>query len=271
MTRVRIILFSIAILATIGIYLLPQYVVEDKKEKVALSEPLESEENHGQVGQDIPENLQATINTYKELMLNSESLEKSAIFADSLAEAFKNGFFFDSAAHYLGLAAREIKSLEAYKKAGDAYFEAFNFAVSESKRNTLGIQAREFYQMVLDSNPKDLDAKANLAVTYVTSAAPMQGIMILRGILEEDPSHELALFNLGLLSITSGQFENAVGRFTTLLENHPDNQEARLYLGYCYLETRETEKARKELESILNSDAEESIKATAQGYLESIN
>ena len=271
MTKIRIILFLIALIAVVGIYQLPRNVVEDKKEKVALSEPLDPVDNHSQTGQEIPENLQVTINTYKELMHNSVSPEKSAIFADSLAEAFKTGFFYDSTAHYLGLAAKEIKSVEAFKKAGDAYFEAFNFAVSESKRNALGIQAREFYQMVLDTNPGDLDSKANLAVTYVTSAAPMQGIMILREILEEEPAHELALFNLGLLSITSGQFENAIDRFTTLLENHSENQEARLYLGYCYLEIGDTEKAQNELESIIDSNAEESIKATARGYLESIN
>ncbi len=270
MTKTRIILFLIAAIAIIGIYQLPRVVVEDKQEKVELSEPLESEENHASENRSLPDNFTSSINSYKELMLNSESKEKRFIFADSLAEAYKSAFFYDSAAYYLETIAQELKSVEGYRKAGDAYFDAFNFAVSESKRNSLGQKAREYYEKVLEIQPGDLDAKANLAVTYVTSSAPMQGIMILRKILEEEPTHEKALFNLGLLSITSGQFDNAVSRFTTLLEHHPENYEAQLYLGYCYIELNEVEKAKKELGDILNSDADESLKGTASSYLESI-
>ena len=52
---------------------------------------------------------------------------------------------------------------------------------------------------------------------------PMQGIMMLRGILDEDPQNEKALFNMGRLSMVSGQFEIAIQRFETLVKYHPDN------------------------------------------------
>ena len=270
MTKSRIILFLIAIIATIGIYQLPRVVVDDKKEKVELSEPLKVEDDHTPANRVISEELSARITEYKEFALHGESIEKRVIFADSLAEAFKNIFFYDSAAYYLEIIAKELKSEKGYRKAGDAFFDAFNFTVSESKRNNLGRKVQEYYEKVLELNPDDLDAKANMAVTFVTSAAPMQGITVLREILEKEPTHEKALFNLGLLSITSGQFDRAVERFNTLLLHHPGNFEAMLYLGYSYLELGKEELAREQFERILSSEAEETLKETANSYLESI-
>ena len=47
----------------------------------------------------------------------------------------------------------------------------------------------------------------------------MQGIMMLREVLEEDPKNELALFNMGMLSIQSGQYDKAVERLVELGKN----------------------------------------------------
>jgi len=250
---------------------LPRVVVEDKEEKVELSEPVNTQEEHSTFQGNLSDSLRLVINSLKESIDNSESPEKSVIFADSLAKAYKNALFYDSAAIYLADIADEVESKERLKIAGDAYFEAFNFAVSESKRNSSGERARYYYDKVLEIDPNDLDTKANLAVTYVTSQSPMQGIGMLREILEVDPSHERALFNLGLLSITSGQLDRAVERFSTLLANYPDHYEARLYLGYCYMELGQVEKAKAEFERVIDSDAEQTIKNAASGYLESIN
>ena len=65
-------------------------------------------------------------------------------------------------------------------RAGDQYFEAYGFAVDEKKAAYLGEKTREFYQKSLANNPNLLAAKANMAMTYVSTQTPMQGIMLLR-------------------------------------------------------------------------------------------
>jgi len=271
MTLNRIILLILATVLVIIIYSLPRVVVENKKEKVELSEPIQTGEEHTKIEKPVPDSIRLAIRGLKESLENSNSIEKRIIFADSLANAFRDVLFYDSAAYYLGIAADESGTLERYKIAGDAYFDAFNFTVSASGRSNFGEKARFYYQKILDVEPDNLDVKANLAVTYVTSGTPMKGIGMLREILEEDPTHEKALFNLGLLSITSGQLDKAMERFSTLLENYPDNYEARLYLGYCYMELQQSDDAKNEFQKIISSDADENIKTAASGYLESIN
>lgn len=272
MTKTRIILFLISAALIAVIYSLPRMVVENEKDdNVTLSERLETNEPHVEGTSEISQSLREEINSLKDSFTSSTIKEKRVIFADSLARSLKNAFLYDSAAFYLGEVAEEVQSEERYKKAADAYYDAFNFAVSKEKQVYLGEKARGLYEKVLEINPANNNAKANLALTYVTSESPMRGIAMLREILEEEPNHEQALLNLGLLSITSGQLDRAIERFETLKAAHPENYQARLYLGYCLLETGQNNKAKQEFEFVLSSDAEESLKSAATQYLESIN
>lgn len=272
MTKTRIVLFLLAAAIIVVIYNLPRVVVENEKdEDITVSEKLDAGEPHMSGTSEISDSLRDRINSLKESFANSSNKEKRVIFADSLAKSFKTAFLFDSAAFYMAKAVEEVQNEERLLKAGDAYFQAFNFAVSKEKQDDLGEKARSYYEMVLEIDPDNLDAKANLAYTYVTSAAPMKGVAMLREILEENPSHERALYNLGLLSITSGQLDKAVERFSTLLDTHGENMDARLYLGYCLMETGQMENAKKEFEKVIASDAGKALKSAATQYLESIN
>ena len=122
----------------------------------------------------------------------------------------------DSLAKYLEIKAIEKPSTENFLVSGDAYYEAFNFAVDQSKRNDLAAKAQEYYNRVLDENSSLLDVKSKLAMTYVAGSNPMQGIAMLREVLAEDPNNQLAIYNLGVLSITSGQLEKAIQHFEQL-------------------------------------------------------
>ena len=272
MTKTRIILFLAAAGIIAAIYHLPRIVIESKdQEEIAISEKLQQDDPHMGDPTSIPDSAWQHLNQLKDSFANSDSKEKRLIFADSLAGAYQKLFFFDSAAFLMARVAGDYTDDEGVlEKAGDAFFEAFNFAVSKERQNELGEQARSYYQRVLTANPGNLNAKANMALTYVSSSSPMQGIAMLREILEENPVHEKTLYNLGLLSITSGQLDKAIERFEMVKENYPGNYSARLYLGYCYLETAQEEKAKEEFESLLSSGADEALKSTARQYLESI-
>ena len=105
------------------------------------------------------------------------------------------------------------------------------------------------YKKVLEINPTNLDAKTDLGICYVEgSSTPMQGIMMLRDVVKENPEHENAQFNLGVLSIKSGQFEKAIERFEKVLTINPKRNEAQILLGESYMKTGNKEKALENLE-----------------------
>ncbi|MEZ0609691.1 tetratricopeptide repeat protein [Fibrella sp. WM1] len=181
--------------------------------------------------------------------------------AEKLIAFFRSANRFDSAAHYAGEIAKIDPTVQANLRAGDQYFEAYGFAVAEQKAAYLGEQSRVFYQKALVQNPNLLAAKANMAMTYVSTQTPMQGIMLLREVLEQDPTNELALFNLGMLSMRSGQYNKAVGRFQQILTNDPANRKAKFYLAVCLVETNQKAEAGKLLTDLKANEKDPQIQA----------
>jgi tetratricopeptide (TPR) repeat protein len=191
--------------------------------------------------------------------------------ADKLIAFYRSISRFDSAAYYGGEVAKVTPTLEANLRAGDLYFEAYGFAVAEQKATYLGEQTRAFYQKALAQNPNLLTAKANLAMTYVSTPTPMQGIMLLREVLEQDPTNELALFNLGMLSMRSGQYSKAVGRFRQILTNDPANRKAKFYLAVCLVETNQKTEAAKLLADVKANEKDPQVQAAIRELEERIN
>jgi Flp pilus assembly protein TadD len=151
--------------------------------------------------------------------------------AGELSNFYQDVRQFDSAAKYAEVVA-QIEPTEKHQlQAAHLSYDAYGFAMNDKKSAALGEKTRELYQKVLDKNPNLLGAKANMAMTYVSTSNPMQGIMMLREVLATDPTNELALFNMGLLSMRSNQYKLAVSRFKQLLKVRPNNSKAQFYLG----------------------------------------
>lgn len=186
--------------------------------------------------------------------------------ANQLITFFRSVSKFDSAAYYADIVAQLEPTEENYLRAGDQYYEAFGFAVDEKKAALLGQKTRDTYQKALDQNPNLLAAKANMAMTYVSTATPMQGIMMLREVLQQEPTNELALFNLGLLSMRSGQYTKAVDRFRQILVNNPANRKAMFYLGVSLAEAGQKDEARKALAQVKAQEKDPQILAAVREY-----
>ncbi|TLV00630.1 tetratricopeptide repeat protein [Dyadobacter luticola] len=192
---------------------------------------------------------QATIDQLKTSFANAGEKEKAAAglkLSDKFVELQK----FDSAAFYAEKVALLSPSIENLVRTGDRYYEAYGFAVDEKKAKVLGNKTREYYQKALDQNPGLLAAKANMAMTYVNTENPMQGILMLREVIDTDPTNELALFNLGILSMRSNQYSKAADRFRQILTNNPANSKAKFYLGLSLVELGDKEQAGKVLAEV---------------------
>ncbi len=89
-----------------------------------------------------------------------------------------------------------------------------------------------------------LDEKVEEAVKVVqTGENPMQGVMMLREVLEEDPDHLEATYSLGMLSMQSNQHEKAIERFKRVLEIDPARVEVWQLIGQSYEALGENTKA----------------------------
>lgn len=172
---------------------------------------------------------------------------------------------YDSAGYYYEQVAAARPGERMYQKAADQYFEAFSFAATEERTKALGAKARGLYDKVLQNNPANLDAKTNMAMTYIaTGEQPMQGVQLLREVINTDPNNEKALFNLGILSIQSGQYDKAVERFRHLTEVNPRHVQGNFYLAVSLAETGKKEEARQVFTNARKLDND-------PGYLASID
>ncbi len=279
MSRTQIFLSLGALLLIVALFLLPKVVV-DNEESASVENIDENDETAtSSASGDLhnttlaPEN-QSLVNNLRENIINSDDNKKIVIFADSLAGILKSHNLYDSAAHYLGIAADKSTTFASYKKAGDAYYEAFTFAMDQTKANEMAEKARSYYNRAKETGEGEqkqvLDMEANAAMTYIASSNPMKGISMLTEILERDSEHEAAIYNLGILSIQSTQYDKAVERFEKLVSLYPENLQAQFYLGLSYKEAGDQEKAREQFEKVKALDEDPEVQATVDSYLEEI-
>jgi tetratricopeptide (TPR) repeat protein len=260
--------------ALVGVlYNLPKVIVNDQKglktesAKTTTDSVSHLSDNHTV---SISSEQLSQINQLRNNYLTETNKEKKLKFADSLALAFSQVSKPDSAAKYLEAKALLEPSTANLLQAGNGYYDAFGFIVDAARANQFGEKAREYYVKVLDKNPGLLEAKSKMAMTYITTASPMQGIMLLREVIAEDPKNELALFNLGLLSIRSNQYDKAIERFKQIIQINPDHLQAQYYLGVCYAETGKKQEARKVFNLVKEKETDPAVQASVAEYLQKL-
>jgi tetratricopeptide (TPR) repeat protein len=271
MQKSQILLTFVALLVAIALFQLPKSVVRNQENQLTTAS------NNTTNAKDSLHQPTLSAKQQKELALlrkkfdQAPDKEKKLIFADSLAEGFQRFNQFDSAAHYLALVAQQYPSKDLWIKAGNAYFEAFRFAVNAEKAAKMGEKAREFFQKVIEADPKALDIKTKMGVTFTATNNPMQGIALIREVLEKDPNNEFALLNLGMLSMQSKQYDKAVGRFEQILKLNPKNEEAMFYLSECYINLGQKEKGKTLLENLSKNSQDSLMRVAAKTYLNELN
>ncbi|MCW5911384.1 MAG: tetratricopeptide repeat protein [Cyclobacteriaceae bacterium] len=266
MLKTRIILIVVAALLVWLIFLLPKSVVENESQ---LKEAA-PEEPQGTGHAAIPATLSATIKSVRMQFQSNSSNQKNAIFADSLRTLYTQAGQFDSAAWFAGQAATFFNTTESFLKAGNSYYEAYTFAMEPAKQEQLAEKTREWLGKVTAANPKDLEAKTKIAMTYFTSNPP-QGVGLLREVLAEDPKNEFALYNMGMLAVQSRQYDRAIERLEELKAVNPNHIQGALMLGVAYLNKGNKNKARQQFELVKTLDKDPAVQATADSYLKDLD
>jgi tetratricopeptide (TPR) repeat protein len=277
MQKHRIALILISLVLIVVLYFLPRVVIDNEQDQdIGNSSNQEVKDQEG-VDTDIldlhsteiTDQDNAKINTLMAKMNNEGS--DLLILADSLSRIYLAYNQFDSAAKYFEIIAEINPGPKEFEKAGNAYYDALGFAMEKEAANTYSEKARYYYELLLKNDPSRLDIKNKLAMTYISSANPMQGITLLREILEADPENENGLFNMGILAIQSGQYERASERFKNLVSLYPQNLQGQFYLGLCYFELGKRDNARRQFELVKSMEDDPAVLATIDGYLKELN
>ncbi|MEJ7643091.1 MAG: tetratricopeptide repeat protein [Chryseolinea sp.] len=267
MLKTRILLISSSLIVIVLIFLLPKAVVDNDGEMATATDSSAAvAPSHAEA----PIELRSRITAFRLQFQQGTSKEKNAIFADSLAKLYRIAGKFDSSAWFAEEASKFFNTTESWIKAGDEYYQAYSFALDQAKQTRLAEKTREYYQKALDVNPHNLDIKTKMAMTYLSSGSPMQGIKMLREVLAEDPKNEPALFNMGMLSIQSGQYDRAVERLNELIKINPNHTQGHLLLGIAWMNTGEKAKARGEFLKVKEMDKDPAVLATVDSYLKDL-
>lgn len=278
MIKSKIILLLTIVVSTVLLYMLPRYVVNNESQGINTTtvKTENGAESHASPivhdhSSQLPDSMKTIFKRLYESFKIADNQEKRIIFADSLAKAYKIVRKLDSVAKYSAIKAIEKPSLENFIFAGDGYYNAYNFAVDQTKRKFLAEKTQEYYTRVLNENSLLLNVKSKLAMTYVAGSNPMQGIMMLREVLEEDPNNELAIYNLGMLAINSGQLDKAIERFEKLKQLDLNNPEANFYLAYCFYELDKKDSAEIYFQKVLEIGINGDLLDSSKEYLKRIN
>jgi tetratricopeptide (TPR) repeat protein len=272
MIKTRIILLVASAALIWLIFQLPKSVVENEASMETTGATSgDTVASHIQTHSQAPEAVQGRIREFRTLIAGGAEKEKNAIFADSLANLYRKANRFDSAGWFAEEASKFFNTTRSWTKAGDNYYQAYTLALDQAKQGLMATKAQEFYGKVLAKEPDNLEVKTKMAMTYLTSPSPMQGITMLREVLAKDPKNELALFNMGMLSIQSGQHDRAIERLTELVKVNPDHLQGQLLLGIAWAGKGEKELAREQFEKVRKMDTDPAVQATIDSYLKDLN
>lgn len=270
MLKKRILLIAICLVSIWLIFQLPKVVIENEG-RLTGSSANDSVSVNIRDHVQAPAEIQRSIGNLKKQFLESTENEKNAIFADSLANLYRIANQYDSAAWFAERASEFFNNTGSWLKAADNYYQAYTLALDQEKQKAWAGKAQEFYGKVLTLEPDNLGAKTKMAMTYLTSSNPMQGISLLREVLAKDPRNELALFNMGMLSIQSGQYNRAIERLEELIKVNPDHIQGQLLLGLAFMNSGDKEKARLQFERVKKMDEDPAVQATVDSYLKDLN
>lgn len=263
----KIIVSVVAVVLIILIYNLPKVVVDnDSTETGVASRGTEVSHDF-----EISPSDSLKIADLSNKISSSGNNKKNTIFADSLANLYLAYNKLDSAEKYAEYILSQGTEVNNYQLAGDIFFKAFGFSKEQIDVTRFSKKAGSCFEKILETDSDNPDAKAKLAMTLVSSATPMQGIMMLRQVLAEYPENETALYNLGILSMQSGQYDKAVERFKKLIEVNAGNVQAYFYLGVSYFELKQNDKAAEFFNRVKELDNDPAIIQAADGYLKEIN
>ncbi|MBI3518600.1 MAG: tetratricopeptide repeat protein [Bacteroidetes bacterium] len=177
----------------------------------------------------------------------------------------------DFAAYFVEQIADRQKTAAAYSKAGDRYYYSVRFTKDNTEIPALYQSAIRCYQKAIDKDPKNADAKIQLAACFVEDGKdPMKGIGMLREVEKTDSNNVKLQLTFAFFSVRSQQWDRAIKRFNKVLEIDPLYIEAYLHLADAYEQQGQKEKTIEMLEKYASVTDDAMAKIEVNKYIEQL-
>jgi tetratricopeptide (TPR) repeat protein len=183
----------------------------------------------------IGQNLAVKISTLEEQLKKAKGTARLPLIGQ-LAHQWDDVNQPAPAAFYYQELAKSQNQYTDWLTAGNRFNDAYKFTQDTTMQPAFVANAAAAFQQVLKQKPDNLDAQTGLGIADVNGAAasPMEGIGLLRGVVEKDPGNWNANLALGQFAMKSGQYDKAVTRFKTMIAQKPDPKKSILE-PYFYL------------------------------------
>ncbi|MDX2195207.1 MAG: tetratricopeptide repeat protein [Cytophagales bacterium] len=198
-------------------------------------------------------------------------IKKRYIFANSLAKIFIKSGFIDSIDVYAGEIALSQTGNYKWILAGDLFYNLLDETENELYIQKINEYILKYYSEYLKNDTANAEIKAKIAMSYTTSSTPMQAVMILRNVLNNNPNQATAIYNLGKLSLKSGQYDKAIQRFKDVIALNDTNWYAHYYLGVSYLLTSNKNEALSEFDKVINYSNNKDLISKTKKSINNIN
>jgi tetratricopeptide (TPR) repeat protein len=266
-SRIRLLVVLGTIVLTAALYFAPQKATRTSETESPAAFSIEEEITAGKGRLKRQEKDQIIV---VEDLIKKNSSDK--VLLDSLGKLWDRFQTPQISSYYYEKIAEKEPTEQNWINAAFRYFDAFKVTGDSSRRVYFVNKAIDGYKKVLEINPKNNDAKTDLGVCYAEGTSnPMQGIMMLREVVQEDPKHIMAQYNLGILSLKSGQLDKAAERFEKVLEIDPKIEEARFLLARTYVQLGKNEPALKNLEILKKESQNPELVKETESLISQIN
>ena len=152
----------------------------------------------------------------------------------AMSKAWEDIGSYPLGAFYYREAALLNTDSTSWELAGDKLYNSYkNYGDSLITNNLLNF-ALASYERAVDEDHSNIVVRMKLAEVYVEGPQPMQGVLMLREIVDSIPNYIPAQMSLGRLSLQSGQYDKALTRFEKVLELEPRNTEALYFLAISH-------------------------------------
>lgn len=159
----------------------------------------------------VPDQHAGRLDSLRGVIANAAAEERRELQSE-LIDFFLDIGRIDRAAIEQQRVAQETGGLEDWRRAGDLLFDWME-TVTPERRTDVALLTIDAYERVLQQDPGDLDARADLGWAYQYDPQnPMRAIEHTNRVLEEDPDHLAANYNRGVFLLRINRIEDAIAQ-----------------------------------------------------------
>ncbi len=140
------------------------------------------------------------------------------------------------AGHYAEQIAKVEESEESWSIAGTSYLLGVKSSQEKKLRDYASSHAIAAFEAAMSINPDNMDHKINKALCFVENPveSPMEGIMMLRKLNEDNPKSVKVINQLARLAIRTNQMDKAIERLLVAVGIDSENNTSNCLLAQAY-------------------------------------